>query len=69
MRPGRADLLHRIIRCGGSKRVAAFMGLPYMETRGRKAGGSLAPLEAPQLTLEGGAPPLSVKLLDEFVWV
>ena len=69
MRLGRADLLHRINRCGGSKRVAAFMGLPYMETRGRKAGGSSAPAEAPQPTLEGGAILPAVELHDYFVWV
>ena len=34
---GRSDLVHSINRCGGSKRLAAVLGLRYAETRGRKA--------------------------------
>ena len=29
--------MHSINRCGGSKRLAAVLGLRYAETRGRKA--------------------------------
>ncbi len=39
---GRSDLVHSINRCGGSKRLAAVLGLRYAETRGRKGSAAAA---------------------------
>lgn len=53
--------------------MAAFMGLPHMETRGRKPKAAPAAAAAPprvQLARKRrGAPPLAVELQGDFVWV
>ena len=44
---GRSDLVHSINRCGGSKRLAAVLGLHFTETRGRKAQTATGPEALP----------------------
>ncbi len=47
---GRSDLVHSINRCGGSKRLAAVLGLRYAETRGRKGSATGAAEALPVLS-------------------
>ena len=62
--------MHSINRCGGSKRLAAMLGLRFTETRGRKAQAAIAAdTAALAIATNGRILHRFGELNADFVWV